>query len=510
MKKKYPVMYAVLLILPCIAFQGCLKPTAERAVTRFVGDLNSPDSEVRQHAAYQIRELAELGVQKEAAISALRKHLNDEDVYVRWAAGNALITIDSGGNRELVLSNLLKEIEDPKAETREFAALRLGSFESESNPRRATKSEFNNEPNNAIITALLKHINDEEVPVRYAAAVGLGEIDALRFQKIIMPVLIEILNSRAEFKRDHRIAAIDICWQFGPVMKEAVPALTNLMKDKYTQLCKDALKSIGTPDALVAIRPLEQAQEALRLKITAFSCAIIACFVLLFIWSIKLRKKGRKIFHWFIPVAVALVAVAAYFFQTEAVDSDGRAECVFLLFSASIGFIPWLISWFILRQRGSLEVEIPVGGGSRDADLWPRAGAFMLDASCMGMAGLALLTRFFMKGGWNYVQEQIFILVLLIFAASVIYHAVTAGVWGGGVGKRTAGIWIVSVDGQGINYKQAFTRAFTRWLSALPLFAGYWPAVLYGKDTWHDRLAGTRVVYDEQTPKTTNDIHTTD
>lgn len=510
MKKKYPVICAVLLILPCIAFQGCLKPeAAERAVTRLVGDLDSPDPEVRKHAADQLRERDELGVQKEAAISALRKHLNDEDVYVRWAAGNTLIAIDSGGNRELVLSSLLKEIEDPKAEIREFAALRLGSFESESNPRRATESDFNIEPNNIIVTALLKHLNDGEVTVRYAAAVGLGSIDAPRFRKIIMPILIEILNSRAKFKRDHQIDAIDICWQFGPAMKNAVPALTNLMNEKnqdedIKQLCKDALKRIGTPDALMAIRPLEQAQETLRLKITAFSCALIAFFVLLFGWSVKLRRKGRKVFHWFIPITIALLAVMTYSSQTGTVDMDFiRAEYVFWLFSSFIGFIPWLTSWFILRRRGSLEAAISSGGESHDADLWLRAGAFMLDGCCMGMPELIFLAHFFMKGGWRYLYDHILILALLIFAVSVIYHAVTAIVWDGGIGKRTAGIRIVSVDGQGINYKQAFVRALARWLSALPLFAGYWPA-FSGKAAWHDRLAGTRVVYDEQTTKAAN------
>jgi len=403
MNIRYPISCLVLLLLPGLAFQGCLKPeSSETVVPTLIGDLKNPKPEVRKLAADRLGALDIKDVQKENVLAALRNRLNDDDMYVRWGAGDALLKIDARGNMELVLSSLLKEIEDPKAEIRVFAALRLASYESQSMPKHPTESDFNIKPNNDIVATLMRHINDEEIVVRYAAAIALGRIDAPRFKKTILPFILELLNSRVEHKEHYQGDAIDICWEYGPAMKEAVPALVKLMnesKDKYIpKLCKDALERIGTPDALLAIQPLEQAQEALRLKITAISYAIIACFVLIFVWSVKLRKKGRKVFHWFIPITIALIAVMTYSSQTGTVDMDFvRAEFAFWLISSSIGFIPWFISWFILRRRGSLEAGIPAGGGSLDADIWLRFGAFMLDACCVGMAGLVFLAYIFMK-----------------------------------------------------------------------------------------------------------------
>jgi uncharacterized RDD family membrane protein YckC len=274
-------------------------------------------------------------------------------------------------------------------------------------------------------------------------------------------------------------------------------------KDKYVpRLCKDALIRIGTPDALLAIRPLERAQAALRLKITVFSSVLIAGFVALFIWSVKLRRQGRNVFHWFIPISVALLVVFAYAWQTASHDVDfDRGEYTFWLVASSIGAVPWFISWFILQRRGSLPLETFTGGGECAADLRLRSGAFFLDVCCTGLIWLVIMIRFYIKGGWSYVHEQCALIIMLMLSVSVIYHAVTAIVWGGGVGKRTAGMRIITADGHKINNKQAFVRALARWLSALPLFVGYLP-VFDGKCAWHDRIAGTKVIFDEQTVKT--------
>lgn len=501
MNIRYPAVCAILLILPCIAFQGCSEPeTAGQAITRLINSLDNPDPKIRLDRMYELGEWlsepanrSETDKSKSKVINVLQKHLNDNDVRVRWEVATVVMQIDIINSEKLVLPRLLKDLEDPKAETREFIASRVSYF--------GRKYE-----SDTITTVLIKRLYDENPKVRYAATVGLGEIDPVRFKALIIPRLLEILDLNAT--NYYQYDAAEICGELGPTAKEAVPALIKLMRmekpSEYIKAaCKDALKKIGTPEALAAIQPVEEAEKKRLLHITIVNCVITICFVLLFAWSVRLRKKGKKVFHWFIPVpAIIYFAISAENLHGEPMDPVLNEK--FFLLVASIGCLPWLISRWIVRRRKFLESTIALNGEQRDADLWLRAGAFILDTFCVGMAGLALLTWFHIKGDWNYIQEHILMLALLIFAASVVYHAITAVVWGGGTGKRTAGIRIVPVDGREINYKQAFTRAFTRWLSALPLFAGYWPAVFSKGNTWHDRLAGTRVVYDEprQHPKT--------
>jgi uncharacterized RDD family membrane protein YckC len=63
-------------------------------------------------------------------------------------------------------------------------------------------------------------------------------------------------------------------------------------------------------------------------------------------------------------------------------------------------------------------------------------------------------------------------------------------------GKSFVGLRVVSGSGRPLRGSQALRRLVGYWLSALPLFAGFlWVLVDDERQSWHDKFAGTHVVY---------------
>jgi hypothetical protein len=80
------------------------------------------------------------------------------------------------------------------------------------------------------------------------------------------------------------------------------------------------------------------------------------------------------------------------------------------------------------------------------------------------------------------------ILLFLPWLAGLLSHAA----FGRGPGKLLTGLRVRGADGQPIGLGKASVRYFGKWLSALPVFIGYFLALAGGK-ALHDRLNGTRV-----------------
>ncbi len=84
----------------------------------------------------------------------------------------------------------------------------------------------------------------------------------------------------------------------------------------------------------------------------------------------------------------------------------------------------------------------------------------------------------------------------MILAYSVVMHACG----GQTVGKILMNIRLVASDGTPISAGTAFLRLVAVILSLLPLGAGFlWVAISRKRLSWHDMIAGTMVVYAEQT-----------
>ena len=145
-----------------------------------------------------------------------------------------------------------------------------------------------------------------------------------------------------------------------------------------------------------------------------------------------------------------------------------------------------------------------------------RAIAFVLDLIVMSVAVLAaialvqsVLGFFTLYGlvGQRVVQstafrDGVYALISLIGLGIAIGYPV--GFWvllGQTPGKLLLGVRIARINGQPLTIRRALLRYLGYWLSAIPLGLGFlWVLVDDQRQCWHDKLAGTYVVYDSRSP----------
>jgi uncharacterized RDD family membrane protein YckC len=122
------------------------------------------------------------------------------------------------------------------------------------------------------------------------------------------------------------------------------------------------------------------------------------------------------------------------------------------------------------------------------AGFWARFAAALIDGLILG-APVNILVR--------AAADTAGLVQLIGFIAGVAYYAVLEGGSGQTVGKMALSIKVVDQDSwqPGIGVGRGIGRYFARWLSALPFLLGYfWMLWDKDKQTFHDKLARTRVV----------------
>ena len=68
-------------------------------------------------------------------------------------------------------------------------------------------------------------------------------------------------------------------------------------------------------------------------------------------------------------------------------------------------------------------------------------------------------------------------------------------------GKALCGLRVTDTNGDRISLLRAVFRLLGYWISALPLFLGFaWSLFDDQRQAWHDKLAGTHVVYSDTLP----------
>lgn len=143
-----------------------------------------------------------------------------------------------------------------------------------------------------------------------------------------------------------------------------------------------------------------------------------------------------------------------------------------------------------------------------------RAIAFVIDLVLMSVAVLAaialvqsLLGFFTLYGviGQQIVQSSPFrtgVIVATALIGVVIAVGYPVGFWvllGQTPGKLLMGVRIARINGQPLTVRRALLRYLGYWLSAIPLGLGFlWVLVDDRRQCWHDKLAGTYVVYDSR------------
>jgi len=143
-----------------------------------------------------------------------------------------------------------------------------------------------------------------------------------------------------------------------------------------------------------------------------------------------------------------------------------------------------------------------------------RAIAFMLDLILMSVAILAAIALteavvgfFTLYGlvGQQVVQTGLFrdiVVALTALISVIIAVGYPVGFWvllGQTPGKLLTGVRIACIDGRPLTVRRALLRYLGYWLSAIPLGAGFmWVLVDDQRRCWHDKLAGTHVIYESR------------
>ncbi len=85
------------------------------------------------------------------------------------------------------------------------------------------------------------------------------------------------------------------------------------------------------------------------------------------------------------------------------------------------------------------------------------------------------------------------------FLVNLVYSTFFWMVAGKTIGKAIMGLQVIGPKGARISFWRAIKRYMGYWISALPLFLGYfWVLVNDNRLSWHDMLAGTSVIYDHE------------
>jgi len=94
---------------------------------------------------------------------------------------------------------------------------------------------------------------------------------------------------------------------------------------------------------------------------------------------------------------------------------------------------------------------------------------------------------------WRNLRE---LTTLVAIGLAWLYAAgLESSRWQGTIGKHIMGLIVTDTAGRRLGFLQATGRHAAKYLSALPVFLGFMAALFNPRRlTWHDRLAGTRVV----------------
>jgi uncharacterized RDD family membrane protein YckC len=135
----------------------------------------------------------------------------------------------------------------------------------------------------------------------------------------------------------------------------------------------------------------------------------------------------------------------------------------------------------------------------------PRLAATLIDSAMVGFLGfmlafilgfIAIFTNMVNPGQVNGVLELLTVLCLLLF--SIFYYV---GFWtndGQTMGKTIVGLKVIRTDGTQLSVGRALLRYLGYIVSASLFSIGFlWAAFDPKRQGWHDKLAGTLVVYSE-------------
>jgi uncharacterized RDD family membrane protein YckC len=124
-------------------------------------------------------------------------------------------------------------------------------------------------------------------------------------------------------------------------------------------------------------------------------------------------------------------------------------------------------------------------------------GVFSLISSLFNVEGEALATNIIEAGDTLRLLALFFTGFGFTFFTSLVYNIFFWMLAGKTLGKAVMGIRVIGPRGARVTFWCALRRSVGYWISALPFFLGFlWVLITEERTGWHDKLAGTRVIYD--------------
>lgn len=137
------------------------------------------------------------------------------------------------------------------------------------------------------------------------------------------------------------------------------------------------------------------------------------------------------------------------------------------------------------------------------AGLYERSAAFLIDITLLLTASFLIISTGFYFLGINLFEDFSELMHLILPAYLIMnvllssYMVIAVVMYGRTPGKAIMGLSIITDKGNSLSYWASFTRWVGYYLSALPIMAGFfWAVIDADNQCWHDKLAGTIVIKD--------------
>ena len=159
--------------------------------------------------------------------------------------------------------------------------------------------------------------------------------------------------------------------------------------------------------------------------------------------------------------------------------------------------------------------SLPRAHPNHPAGFFSRAVAFIIDlvilsvTQLVGAALIQVLLRFFrLTGLVAYIKTLLESSAFQIGSGAVLLTLLVIGYYtffwtlvGFTPGKAILGLKVVRSNGEKLSFGRSLVRFFSYWISAIPLFLGFfWVLWDSKRQCWHDKIAGSQVVYIPKNP----------
>jgi uncharacterized RDD family membrane protein YckC len=158
----------------------------------------------------------------------------------------------------------------------------------------------------------------------------------------------------------------------------------------------------------------------------------------------------------------------------------------------------------------------PASKTTHPAGFFSRFEAFVIDLFILSVIQVigssfiqSILNFFGLTGYWTSIQalfgnrtSELAIGSTLMGLIVILYFVFFWTLLGYTPGKALLGLKVVKKNGEKLSIFRSLLRFFAYWISAIPIFLGFfWVLWDSKRQGWHDKIAGTQVMYIPRKPR---------